>query len=150
MFIAPVYPPALNTGATATAVEFVHILEQRHELARKCKECYNIEKALLCHVQQVLDGIYIKTFIDYDTDFLSTDISVILEHLLTYHRKVSGEEVKLKEAKMLRTQFMPSDPFVTIWNPIEKLEKISAQANLLYTEQQKQCCPVVHPKYTKI
>ena len=71
-FAAPVYPPALNIGTTATPVEAVHLREYHHELNRKYKECCNVEKLLLYHVQQEFDDMYIEPFINNDTDIIST------------------------------------------------------------------------------
>ena len=56
-FNVPLYLSFINVGAIASAVEAVHLREQHHELVRKYIDCHNIEKALLCHIQQALDYI---------------------------------------------------------------------------------------------
>ena len=135
-FVAPGFPGALNVPATATQVEAFTLKENHEENTRKYRECANVERALQRHLQKAIEKKYLASFLDEDTGLLSSSIPDIMDHLFQHHGHVRGEEVKTKEAEMLRTPFTPSDPLVVIWNPIEKLKKFAAKANLPYTDQQ--------------
>jgi hypothetical protein len=100
------------------------------------REWQNVEKALLRHLQRSLESKYLQAFEDDATALLAGDIPVILEHLFGRYGVVRSEDVKMKEAEILKTHFTPSEPLVLIWNPIEKLKKLATQANIPYTEEQ--------------
>ena len=133
---APTWPGTLTIPATANAVQAVHARELHQERIRLYRECQNVEKALLNHLQRSLEPKYLESFVDESTALLTGDIPDILDHLFSRYGTVSGEEVKNKEVEVLKTAFTPSDPLVLIWNPIEKLKRLAIQANLPYTEPQ--------------
>ena len=54
-FVAPTYPNALVIPSTATAVEALSLREQHKERINKHRECANVEKALLRHLQRSVD-----------------------------------------------------------------------------------------------
>lgn len=135
-FVAPTYPSALDVPATATAVQAINLRETYHDNVRKYRECANVERALLRHLQGALDPQYLEPFLDDDTGLLTEDIPVIMKHLFDHYGRVTGEQVKAKEQEALRTTFSPSDPLVTIWNPLEKLKKFAKFAELPYSDEQ--------------
>ena len=50
--------------------------------------------------------------------------------------KVTAEEVKEKEHKCLNISFNPADPMITIFRPIEQLQKKAIEARIPYSEAQ--------------
>ena len=55
VFQAPAWPGALVINPNATAIEAVHAKEQHRETVRVYRECKNVEKALLRHIQNALE-----------------------------------------------------------------------------------------------
>ena len=134
--VAPTWPGTLTIDPTFTQIEVLQAHEQHQESICVYRECQNVEKALLNHLQRSLEPQYLQAFVDDSTALLTGDIPVILEHLYNRYGIVRGEDVKSKEAEVLKLHFTPSEPLVLIWNPIEKLKKLAQQANLPYSEQQ--------------
>ena len=118
-FEAPTWPGTLVINPTATAVEAVHAKEAHHEQARLFRECKNVEKVLLRHVQNALEHKYIEPLINEDTGLVEQDLPSVLQYLDTNYGKVSSEEVKSKESEVLKFSFNPADPMVTPHRPIE-------------------------------
>ena len=136
MFLPPVYPGALVIRPTATAVEALQRRESHNEQIRLYRECQNVEKAILKHLQNSFQSQYLEAFVDEDTALLSSDIPTILSHLFTRYGQVTGDEVRTYQTEVLSTPFTPADPLVTIWNPIQKLKKLASQAKIPYSEAQ--------------
>ena len=59
-----------------------------------------------------------------------------MTYLFSDYGKVPTREVKDKEREVLGTAFVPSDPMVTIYRPIEQLRTLPQIANIPYTESQ--------------
>ena len=59
-----------------------------------------------------------------------------MSFLFTNYGKVPTREVKEKEQEVLSTSFVPSDPMVTIYRPIEQLRTLAEIARIPYTESQ--------------
>ena len=104
---------------------------------RLFRECKNVEKALLRHIQKPTKERYVKHLVDEDTGLIEQDIPTVLEYLLTNYGKVPSEEVKQKEAEVLSFSFNPSDPMVLLYCPIEQLQKLATDAGIPYSEAQK-------------
>lgn len=135
-FVTPTCPAALSIPTTTTATEAMNLQETHWEGVSRYRECANVEKILQRFLQQALDKKYIQHFINEDTALLDEPIADIMERLFTHYGQIRGEEVTAREADVLRTSFMPSDPLVTIWSPIERLKKFSIRAERPYTEIQ--------------
>ena len=136
-FRAPAWPGALTIAANATPIEAVHAKELHREQIRVYRECKNVEKALLRHIQNAIEEQYIEHLVDDDTGLIEQDIPTVLEYLLTNYGKVPSEEVKQKEAEVLSFSFNPSDPMVLLYRPIEQLQKLATDAGIPYSEAQK-------------
>ena len=67
---------------------------------------------------------------------MEDDIPTVLEYLFANYGKVPTRVVKEKELEVLATAFVPSDPMVTIFWPIEQLKKLAEIAKIPYTESQ--------------
>ena len=93
-FKAPAWPGVLTINPAATAVEAVHAKETHHEKMRVYRECKNVEKALLRHVQNALDHKYIEPLLNDDTGLIEDDLPTVLTYLDKNYAKVPSEEVK--------------------------------------------------------
>ena len=111
-FVAPAWPGVLVIAPTATAVEAIHAKEQHREQIRVYRECKNVEKALLRHIQNALEEKYIEHMVDKDTGLIEHDIPTVFEYLFLNYGKVPSEEVKQKEAEVLNISFNPAEPMV--------------------------------------
>ena len=60
----------------------------------------------------------------------------MLRHLFDNYGKVPTRIVKEKEREVLSTPFVPCDPMVTIFRPIEQLRTLAEIAKIPYTESQ--------------
>ena len=78
-FEAPAWPGALVINPATTAVEAVHKKEGHKELVCVYREYKNVEKALLCHIQNTVKKTYIEHLIDEDTRLIEHDIPTVLE-----------------------------------------------------------------------
>ena len=136
-FVAPNYPPELIIPNTASDMQAMNLREQHKEKIRKHRECSNVEKSLQRHIQKAVDQKYIDHFVDDEIDLLVGDIPDILDDLFDNYGQIRGEDIKNKEAEMLRTSFAASDPLPIIWNPIERLCKFAQKAQNPYSDVQK-------------
>ena len=136
MFQPPAYPRAFVISPTASAVEALQRREAHNEQIRLYRECQNVEKAIMKHLQNSFQSQYLEAFVDEDTALLSSDVPTILAHLFSRYGQVTGDEVRTYQTEVLSTSFTPADPLVTIWNPIQKLKKLASQANIPYSEAQ--------------
>ena len=135
-FVAPPFPRTLTIPVATTAVQALQLRETHKEEARIYRECKNIERALLRHIQTALEEKYIEHLIDDDTGLIEDDIPDVLEFLFNNYGKVTSEEVKDKEAEVLNISFNPADPMVIIYRPIEQLQKLATSADIPYSNEQ--------------
>ena len=135
-FTAPVFPAALTVPANATPVEAVNLREVHKENTRLYRECKNIEKSLLRHIQNAVEEKYIEHLVNEDTGLIEDDIPTVLTYLLHNYGKVPSEEVKEKEAEVLTMSFTPGDPMVSLFRPIEQLQKLAVSAKIPYSDAQ--------------
>ena len=89
-------------------------------------------KNLLGHIHTALDNTYIKHLVDYDTGLIEENIPMVLDSLFTNYGKVQSEEVKSKEVEVLNLTFNPADPMITLYRPIEQLQKLATAASIRY------------------
>ena len=136
-FEAPVWSGTLTIEATATTVEAVHVKETHHEAMHLFRECKNVEKSLLCHTQNALEHKYIEPLINEDTGLVELDFPSVLQYLDTNYGRVSSEEVKSKESKVLNISFNPDDPIVVLFCLIEQLAKLATSAGIPYSQEQQ-------------
>ena len=73
---------------------------------------------------------------DYDTGLIEDDIPKVLDPLFTNYGRVQSEEVKSKKAEVLNLTFNPDDHMVTLYRPIEHLQKLATAANIPYSSVQ--------------
>ena len=74
--------------------------------------------------------------VDDDTCLIEEDVPTVLEYLFTMYEKVTAKEVKEKEHECLNISFNPADPMITIFCPIEQLQKKAIEAQIPYSETQ--------------
>ena len=60
----------------------------------------------------------------------------VLAFLFEAYGIVPSEEVKQKGADFPTMQFHPSDPMITLFNPVEQLKKMAISAKIPYTANQ--------------
>ena len=135
-FVPPVYPGPLVIPPAANAVQAVQAQETHKEQINAYRECNNVEKALLKHLQKSLQPKYLESFVNEDTALLSGDIPTILAYLHARYGQVTGDDVNQFLGEVLRTSFTPADPLVLVWNPVEKLKKLAIHAEIPYSEKQ--------------
>ena len=92
-FVAPAFPAPLTVPATATAVEAVNLRETHNERVRQYRECKNVEKALLRHIQGAVEDRYIEHLVNEDTGLIEDDIPTVLEFLFTNY-DLNGNFIK--------------------------------------------------------
>ena len=136
-FVAPVFPAPLVIPAGTDPVVALNLRDLHKDAVQAYRECAQIEKLLCDHLQNAVERKYIDAFINEDTQKIDADIPVVLAHLFARYGTITGAQVKEKEDEMLQTSFVPSDPMVTVYNPIEKLAKFATQAQMPYSENQK-------------
>ena len=73
----------LSIPATASQVEAVGLNKIYKVSVRIYRECRNMKKALLRHIQSALEDKYIDNLIDDDTGLIEKDIPRALEYLFT-------------------------------------------------------------------
>ena len=135
-FDAPTWPGELVIDASATPVEAVHEKEKHRELMRVYRECKNVEKALLRHIQSAVEEKYIEHLLDEHTGLIEHDIPTVMEYLFANYGKVPSEEVKQRESEVLTLSFNPADPMITLYRPIEQLQKLATDAGIPYSSAQ--------------
>ena len=98
-FVAPNFPGALIVDPALTAVQQVQARETHKEQIALYRECKNVEKALLRHIQTALEEKYLEAMVDDDTGLIEDDIPTVLDYLFTTYGKVTAEEVKIKKQR---------------------------------------------------
>ena len=104
------------------AVQALQAKQTHNEALRVYRECNNVKKALLRHIQGALKEKYVEHLINKDTGLINDDIPTVLEYLLNSYGKVPSEEVKEREAEVLNISFNPADAMVTIYQSIEQFK----------------------------
>lgn len=137
LFVAPAYPPALVIPLGTDPVAALSLRDFHKDAIQAYRECAQVEKLLCDHLQNSVERKYIDAYVNEDTQKIDTDIPIVLAHLFARYGIITGAQVKAKEDEMLKTNFVPSDPMVTVYNPIEKLAKFAHQARMPYSENQK-------------
>ena len=135
-FVAPAYPAPLTIPANATQVTAFERRAAHEEAKRVYYECQNIEKALQRHIQDAIEDKYLEHLIDEDTQLIHEDIPDILDYLMENYGRVRSEEVTEQYETIRKMSFHPADPMITLFGPIEKLEKLAVAANLTYSQNQ--------------
>ena len=78
---------------TAIPIQALEIKEQYTEAKRLYLEYKNVEKALLRHIQEVIEDKYIESLVDEYTNLLTDDIPTTMKYLFCNYGKVRSEEV---------------------------------------------------------
>ena len=100
------------------------------------RECREVERELIRHITIAIEAKYINFLKNEDTDLIEDDIPTALEYLFTNCGKVPTRLVKEKEQEVLSTPFVPSDPMITNFRPIEQLKTLAKITKIPYTESQ--------------
>ena len=124
-FVAPAWPGTLALDPASTAVQAVHAREAHQDKIRLYRECKNMEKFLLRHVQNALEVKWIEPLINEDTGLIEDDLPTLLAFLDANYGQVQSKEVKQKEAEVLNTSFNPADPMIVLFWPIKQLQKLA-------------------------
>ena len=74
--------------------------------------------------------------VDKDTGLIKHDIPTVLEYLFNNYDKILLEEVKQKEAEVVKKSFNPADPMVLLFFPIEQLQNLATSARIPYSDAQ--------------
>ena len=135
-FVAPNFPGALVIDPASSAVQAVQARESHAEDIALYRECKNVEKALLRHIQTAIENKYIEYMVDDDTGLIEEDIPTVLDYLSTTYGKVTSVEIKEQENEVLNINFSPADPLITLFRPIEQLKKKAEDAGIPYSELQ--------------
>ena len=135
-FVAPNFPGALVIDPAFTAIQAVQARETHAEDMALYRECKNVEKALLRHIQTAVEDKYLEFMVDDDTGLIEDDIPTVLAYLFSNYGKVTSLEVKEQESEVLNLTFNPADPMITIFRPIEQLQKKATEAEIPYSEKQ--------------
>ena len=131
-FVAPDFPGALVINPAFTAMQVVQARQSHNEAIVLYRECKNVEKSLLRHIQTVVEDKYIEFMVDEDTGLIEDDIPTVMEYMFANYGKVTSEKVKQKESEVLSQSFNPADPMITIYRPIEQLQKKATEAGIPY------------------
>ena len=135
-FVPPTFPTPIVIPTGTTQVEALQLREQYKEEKRLYYECKNIEKALLRHIQTAIEEQYVEHLVDDDTQLIQDDVLTVLEYLFANYGKVPSEDVKKKESEVTAMVFNLADPMVTLYGPIEKLQKLARDAGIPYSVPQ--------------
>ena len=135
-FIAPRFPGSLNIPRGTDTIDAINLREEHKRNTGLYRECREVEKALIRHITTAIEAKYIDNLKNPDTDLIEDDIPTVLQYLFNNYGKVPTRIVKEKETEVLSTPFVPSDPMVTIFRPIEQLRTLAEIAKIPYTETQ--------------
>ena len=64
-------------------------------------EYKNVEKALMRHIQDVIEEKYIESLVNEYANLISGDIPAVLEYLFCNYGKVRSDEVSQKESEVM-------------------------------------------------
>ena len=135
-FTAPRFPGPLNIPRGTDTIDAMNLREEHRRNSGLYRECREVEKALIRHITTAIESKYIDFLKNHDTDLIEEDIPTVLKYLFDNYGKVPTRIVKEKEQEVLSTPFVPSDPMVTIFRPIEQLRTLAEIAKIPYTESQ--------------
>ena len=135
-FVAPRYPAALTIPPGTDQIDALNLREQHKEDKRAYYQCKTVEKALQRHIQDAIEGKYLESLVDEDTQLINEDVPAVLLYLFDLYGTVPSEEVKSKETEIRAMQYHPADPMILLFNPIDKLIKMGIAASIPYTEEQ--------------
>ena len=135
-FEPPEFPGKLQIPRNTETIDAINIREEHRNNLALYRECREVEKALLRHITTAIESKYIDFLKSEDTDLVEDDIPTVLAYLFSNYGKVPTREVKEKEQEVLSTPFVPSDPMVSIYRPIEQLRTLAEIAQIPYTERQ--------------
>ena len=133
-FVAPTWPGFLQIDAPATVFEAVYNKERHYEAIQIFREYKNVERALLRHTTNELQFKHKELLLNGNTGLIEDDLPTVLQYLDKNYGKVQSKEVKQKEGAVLSLSFNPADHMVTLYRPIEQLQKLATTAGIPYSE----------------
>ena len=148
-FTAPDFPGVLRIPRGTDTVDAMNIREEHKRAMGVYRECREVERALMRHITTAVESKYIDFLKNDDTDLIDDDIPTDLTYLFSNYGNVPTRTVKDKEQEVFTTPFVPSDPMVTIYRPIEQLQKLAEIAGIPYTESQIVDFGIQLIKYTR-
>ena len=101
LFVPLQYLPLLTIPQNTTPIQALELKEAYNEQKRLYLEYKNIEKALLRHIQDVIEDKYVESLVDDYTNLLTDDVSTIMQYLFYNYGKVRLEEVSQKELEVI-------------------------------------------------
>ena len=135
-FIPPQFPGQLSIPRGTDTIDAINLREAHKRDMHLYRECKDVERALLKHITVAVEPKYIDFLKNEHTDLIEDDIPTVLEYLFSNYGRVPTRQVKEKEQDVLNTPFVPSDPMITIFRPIEQLRTLAEIAKIPYTESQ--------------
>ena len=135
-FIPPTFPQPLVIPAGTDLLTAVHLRDSHRQAIADYRECKNVERALLRHVQGAVEAQYLDTLVDPNSRLIERSISDVLAHLKDRYGTIPLDVVKNKEAEVRAIIFNPAEAMVTIFKPVEDLRKLVISAEVPYTEKQ--------------
>ena len=135
-FVAPAYPAALNIPTGTDQIDALNLREQHKEAKQAYYQCKTVEKALQRHIQDAIEGKYLESLVDKDTQLINEDVPDVLLYLFDLYGKVPSKEVKSKETEIRAMIYHPANPMILLFNPIDKLTKMGIPAKIPYTDEQ--------------
>ena len=135
-FVPPTFPPALTIPTGTDLVTAVHLREAHRQAIADYRECKNVERALLRHVQGAVEARYLDTLVDPNSRLIEQSISDVLAHLKARYGTIPLDVIKNKEAEVRAIIFNPAEAMVTIFKPVEDLRKLAIAADVPYTDKQ--------------
>ena len=92
-FVVPMYLLPLTIPNIATPIEVLELKDAYNKQKQLYLEYKNVEKVLLCHIQETIEDKYISSLVDEYTNLLCDDIPIVIDYLKYNYRKVRSKEV---------------------------------------------------------
>ena len=89
-FVATNYPNPLAIPANTSAIAALQLREEHVDAKRTWRECKDVEKALLRHVQDALEDKCTEAIVDEHTNLLNDDVPTVMKYLFYNYGKVSS------------------------------------------------------------
>jgi hypothetical protein len=135
-FIRPIAPVPPRYPQGMDAAEAIRRQNKHDHDVAKFHEINDVEKLLL---QQILDSIghqYLDLFTNEYTGQLNGDIAAIFEYIFDNYAKASQEDVEAQYEVVRTLTYDLRDPLVTLYTPIDDLQKVAVAAENPFTDTQ--------------
>jgi hypothetical protein len=99
-FVRPVFPGALDIPAGTTAPMATVLREAHQEAIRSFREVQGVEAALIKQIVQAVDGPYLSSLRDRNSNSLTGTVYQILDHLRSVYGRVSPQMVEDRDQEL--------------------------------------------------